>query len=327
MFVAVLLAVSVNAFSQGTAITSTTLSAAIADERTTRLTVASATGFTASSDTLDYGVFIDHEFMRITAVSGTTITVMRAQASTNAQRHRSGARAYVGLYGSSAASGTQVGGPFIQTPMQGSCTRTQYPRMPLIQVNANALGGQAFYNCLGGQWYKQTLLDDELAQTGGATQPKYCTIPIGSVAYGSLGTSTTFVNGTVYVASVFVPQTMLVTGVSTLVNGTVGTNNFLAAIYDATGALLANSAVAGAVTAGANTFNDRALTAAFVLTGPARYFIGVQGNGTTDGIRTVAVSTFIDLTGNSRTGTFGTLPAITVPTTLTADTAPISCLY
>ena len=329
MLVVVLLAgLNTNAFSQATQPTKTTLSAAL-DGTATRFTVTSATGFVASNfqTGLIYGAFVDNEFIIITGVTGTTITGRRGQANTNQTPHKSGAYVVVGQLGSQQQSGTQIGGPFVQTPYQGACTATSYPFMPIIQVNANAIGGQAMYNCLDGQWFKQDLIDGLMDQTPGATVPKYCTIDIGSVAYGSLGTATTYVAGTIYIGSVYVPTTFVGTGIQVMAAGTTGTTLVTLALYDAGGRRIATSALAGAVLSTANALNAQAFTATQIITGPARYFIAVQGNGTTDNFRTVATLTFVNLVGNSRTGTFGTLPALTVPTTLTANTAPIACTY
>ena len=324
---AVLMAVSVNAFSQ-TQPTFTTLSAAISDERTTRFTVASATGFVASNQTtgLNYGAFIDNEFIRITAVSGTTITGTRGQANTNATSHKSGARVFVGQYGSQQQSATQTGGPFIQGPLKGSCTRTAYPYLPLIQVNANALDGQGMYDCLGGQWLAGTLLD----QPGSTPLVAACTVPIGSVAYGSFGTSTTASTTGEFTASVWVPTSFVATGITNLHGSAVdGAAKAISILRDSTGNRLAWSALAGTVTATNDAFQAIPFTATRIVVGPALYAIGIQ-NDTADvnAIRTVAASTFNNLVASSITSVFGTVAAtVTLPTTFTADTGPVACIY
>ena len=350
---AVLLAISVNGFSQTTP-TSTTLSAAIADERTNRFTVASATGFTASTGTLDYGVFIDREFMRIRAVSGTTITVDRGQARTSATPHRSGSRVWVGRYGSSVASGTSAGGPFIQSPLYGSCTATREPFLPVIQVNATAIGGQGMYNCNNGQWEYQTLLNDQLT-----TLTRYCTIEGLSLlaqltTFGDanspivVGNNQTPVAGTVYYGTLFLPRTMFVTGVSVL-NGTVaGTDTLTSMLYRADGVALANSAQTTA--SGIDRFQDLAFSTAYLATGPARYWVGVSSSGTTTRLRNLRVSpgattaglgAFTGALGSTATYTYGLVgtanltvlgtPTNTatgaLPTTLINASSPVACIY
>lgn len=156
---------------------------------------------------------------------------------------------------------------------------------------------------------------------------RYSTVDVGSVAYGSLGTNTTLVAGTIYVASVYVPRQMTITGVGVLNGATVGTNNGIVGLYNAAGALVANSALAGNVTSGANAFQQRAFTGTYVALGPALFYVLYQANGTTDTLRTVATNTFIDVLTKSDTGAFGTLTALTPPTSFTADVGPIAYVY
>ena len=331
---AVLLAVQATAFSQ-TQPTFTTLSAAVADERTTRLTVTSATGFVASNQAtgLDYGLFVDNEFMRITAVSGTTITVERGQARTNATAHKSGARVFVGQFGSQRQSSTQTGGPFIQSPLYGSCTRTTGTILPLIQVNPTTLGGQALYDCNNGKWIKATLFDDQPQSP--LVGP--CSVPIGSVAYASFGTNTADVANKRMSTSIYVPVTGIYTGVQFLQGGTATTDNITFGLFDAGGKPIANAGATGVLLATADTFKAVPFTAGSsgnaqtltIVPGPANYFISLNANGSTAGaIRTVAVSTFKNvLSAGTTSVTFGTFVAFTPPTTFTADLAPIGCFY
>lgn len=156
----------------------------------------------------------------------------------------------------------------------------------------------------------------------------YSNIPIGGVAYGSLGTNTTPVAGTVYVSSFQLPVDMVsATGIACLNGGTAATDKLLYSIYNAsTGALIASTAVAGTTAANADTFQALAFTAVQDLNAGS-YFLGWQTNGTTTRFRTIATATYITLASGSATGTFGTLPAITPPTTFTADKAPICYVY
>lgn len=156
---------------------------------------------------------------------------------------------------------------------------------------------------------------------------RYTTVPVGSVAYGSFGNATTTVAGTVYVADTAIPRNFTITGVGILNGGTVGTDKGIVSIYSSTGAVLGTSALAGATTAGANAFQQYALTSPIKVTGPNEYFVGYQSNGTTDNIRTVAASTFPDVLTQSATGAFGTIPAITPPTTFTANVGPVAYIY
>ena len=139
------------------------------------------------------------------------------------------------------------------------------------------------------------------------------------------GTDSTPVTTEVDVCEVFIPANMTVTGVAVL-NGTVATNdNVIVSLYDSTGALVANSAVAGTATVGTDAYQRIAFTAAYSAVGPATYYVGVSFDGTTDRYNT---HTF----GSWRQGTitgevFGTLTDITVPTTFTASQGPVASLY
>lgn len=161
-------------------------------------------------------------------------------------------------------------------------------------------------------------------------------IPIGSVAYGSLGTNSTDVAGQLWVSSFQLPlDRAAVTGMACLAGGTATTDKIILALYrknltgDTTLAtLVANTALAGVTLSGANTFQVIPFTAPLAVKA-GKYYMVVQGNGTAAGaLRTVAVSTFIGITAGSIAGTFGTLTTqITFPTTFTADKAPICYTY
>lgn len=160
---------------------------------------------------------------------------------------------------------------------------------------------------------------------------QYSNIPIGSVAYGSLGTNTTDVAGQLWVVSVTLPVDMTITSLRCLAGGTATTDNVIGALYkqnltgDTTMAtLVANSALAGVLLAGANTFQTYTFLSTYAAKA-GKYFMVLQGNGTTAGaIRTIAASTFIGVTAGSIAGVFGTIPSmITFPTTFTADKGPI----
>jgi len=165
------------------------------------------------------------------------------------------------------------------------------------------------------------------AGLGNTGRSRFSTVPVGSVAYGSFGTNTTPVAGTIYWGEVYIDRNITLTGIAFLNGGTVGTDKAIAGLWDSGGTLVANSALAGATTAGANAFQTLDFTATYAAIGPARYWIGIQVNGTTTRLRTIAVSTFIDCLTKSTTGAFGTLTALTVPTTITADVGPIAYVY
>ena len=150
-------------------------------------------------------------------------------------------------------------------------------------------------------------------------------IPIGSVAYASVGTNTTDINGQLWISDIIIPYNIVVSSIGFLQGGTATTNNMLVAIFDGGGNRLGTSNLSGVVLSGANTFQEQALLAPVQLYGPNRYFIAVQGNGTAAGaIQTIPTATFVGVLAGVLSGTFGTVPQnIVVPTTFTAGSGPI----
>jgi len=142
------------------------------------------------------------------------------------------------------------------------------------------------------------------------------------------GTDTFCTNGTAYVGSVFVPESMTVTGVQYLVGSVGGTDKVVASLHDSVGTLLANSSTAGATVGTAAQLQQVALTATFVLV-PGWYFLALTFNGATAKFRTIPAycNSGSGVLGNGVTQTFGTPAAFTGPTTFTADKVPVASLY
>lgn len=159
-------------------------------------------------------------------------------------------------------------------------------------------------------------------------------VAIGSVAYSSLGSNvstgaSTTLNGT----DLFIFQTPFsATGIGVMIGATTGTNTVILSLYDSTGALIANTTVAG-TTVGLGGITNGPQQIAFTggpfTLQPGRYEVTLQMNGTTDKYRAIAASTFVDVTGWTLTGAaFGTqTPYISPPQTFTADKGPIVYLY
>ncbi len=165
-------------------------------------------------------------------------------------------------------------------------------------------------------------------------------IPIGSVALASVGTNTTDIIQ-LWVTDLGVPYNRVLSNISILAGGTATTDNWLAAIYDSYGRLIASTAMAGQVLSGANTWQTQAIALVYPasgltsvaagaaatsvqLYGPQQYFVAVQGSGTTAGALQTVPAPYQICAGVIAAGTFGTIPAtITVPTTFTAAKAPI----
>ena len=70
---------------------------------------------------------------------------------------------------------------------------------------------------------------------------RFSTVPVGSVAYGSMGTAVSAVNGTTYWGSVYITGTVTLTGIGVLNAGTVGTSLGLVGLYTAAGALVGSA--------------------------------------------------------------------------------------
>lgn len=150
-------------------------------------------------------------------------------------------------------------------------------------------------------------------------------IPIGSVAYGSVGTNTTDIAGQLWITEVFVPYNFVVSSIGFLQGGTATTDNFLVALFDGGGNRLATSNLSGVLLSGASTFQEQALLSAVQLYGPSKYYVAVQGNGTAAGaIQTIPTSTFVGVFTKVLSGAFGTVPAsIVVPTSFAAGSGPV----
>lgn len=203
---------------------------------------------------------------------------------------------------------------------QGLATAAATTSMPSI------LGGPDAYVTQGG--------NVAFAAQAGQSTPTYMQGPsilpcvsLGTAALTAVGTSSVHVAGTMNLTEIFVPYWNVWTGAGVLNGTVVGTDNMLVALYGSNGALLANSAVAGTLSASASTFQNRAFTSPIALA-PGRYFIGVQSNGTTATTNKLVAANGANVMTTSSTGTFGTVPAtVTVPTTFTTAVGCVVQLY
>ena len=88
-------------------------------------------------------------------------------------------------------------------------------------------------------------------------------------------------------------------------------------------------ATAGTTASGTNVYQKIAFTSKYYAVGPAQYFGCLEGNGggssTVTMIKTGMQDTY--LTKGQTGTTFGTLPALTVPTTFTSAVGPYWQLY
>ncbi len=311
----VVLALAVSGFAQ-TQPTKTTLSQAMLAGQNSMI-VASVTG------AANNWALVGKDLRRVTNVSGTTLTVVQQQGTPSA--HPSGANVIYGVLGTWSTNGT-ASGTFLNTYPIGSCTRSSTGVLPKFVIPENNLSAPGSVDCLNGAWVRGTLLDDPIAPG----LYKVCTVPIGTPAYGSMGTDTTTSTTVEYTAGIFVPYTFISTGFTNLNGSAVNTGSKkIFILKDPGGVPIANTLAAGTAATGNDAFQAIAWTTSTkIVVGPAYYGVGLQDD-TADvaGIRTVAASTYNGLVGSGPTSVFGTIATLAFPTTFTADVAPIGCLY
>lgn len=298
-----------------TILTNTTLSTAVADGNSKVIAVASATGINApssSDNTKATYLYVDRELLFVEAVNGTQLTVRRGASGTIGQAHASGANVFVvPAYLST----------FFATTPAGSCTRGNELALPRINPKSGIIS-----DCLGGKW-----VNSGPEQETTYPQPNGIRTPDpGATALTALETAGTAPSAATeqYCTELDIPQSMMITGLAALNGTTVGTDKHLVILYDSTGNALANSATAGATTSGASTYQKENFTAKYFVPGPVRLFGCVQTNGTTDTIRHAITAVNDNVLGGAVTGqTFGTVAAVTLPSTFTTAKAPYFLVY
>lgn len=170
-------------------------------------------------------------------------------------------------------------------------------------------------------------VDTQLA--AGAASPQTAAVGLVQLAtaLAMLGSKAdiTPVAGTRYIASVEIGSQTQLNGVAVQIGSVGGTNNLIVELHDATGKLVATSALAGVLAGAANTWQRIPFTAPY-LAPAGRYFIAVQCNGTTARLSGYNAPSSPLLT-SSATGTFGTSADITPPTSYTTGVGPVAALY
>ena len=285
-------------------LTPTTLSSALTTSSGQTIVVASATPNASSPDNFaagqqPTGLIIDGEYMTVKSVSGTTIGVIRGQGGTTATSHASGA-----LVWSGAPNHLQTKN--VLMPL-GSCTRANQLYLPVVNAERNDIT-----DCLGGKW-----------QHGPNVQnpPFRLTAPDpGGVLYTGINSNGTAVGATtMYCTEMNIKGNKLLTGL-TVLNGTTVTGNLRYVIlFDASGNLLANSALAGQASVTASVYETYPFVTKYMAVGPAQYFACLQDNAAGTTTVRMAVTGQADqvLTKGTTGATFGTIPTFTVPTTFT----------
>jgi hypothetical protein len=150
------------------------------------------------------------------------------------------------------------------------------------------------------------------------------------------GNNSTPVITEIYLAEIFVPFTVLATGIAVF-NGSDATDSVKCALYDANGTLIratADTQVSGTDAYQRHAFATGPTGAAATtvdLIGPGTYYIGCIYDGTTSRFNTHAVGNFGagKLTGHVYATAFisTALSGLTMPTTFTTALGPIASLY
>jgi len=133
-----------------------------------------------------------------------------------------------------------------------------------------------------------------------------------------------------YWSQIFIPTNVTLTGACLLNGATVTTDKHIVILFNAAGAVIANSALAGAADTGnASAYQCQAFTAPIAVTGPATYFVGTQPNGTTDTFFTYTAKGAPTNYGTGLTtcAVFGTLCSITPTSTFTTAQGPLMMVY
>ncbi len=142
------------------------------------------------------------------------------------------------------------------------------------------------------------------------------------------GTDTTPGTTTVYMTQIFVHANATITGVKVLNGSANGTDKYVVALFDSGGTPVANSSTSGITCSGTSAFQTLAFTGTYAAKGPGVYWVGLYVNGTTARFRSLAAANEgKGLAGSVTAQTFGTVAAVTLPTSFTADKGPVAFLY
>ncbi len=313
----------------------TTLSAAIGTIQSGQIgliSLTSETGMVVSTAQAQTFLLVDQELMRIVAFPTTTSAqVVRGYGATRVHAHLNGAEVIYGVTANFNSNSATVGGNpgavflFGASHPVGACSRALNPILPVI--NPSPGPDQGFYDCLGGQWQQQTMLDSGV----GGPLASVCSVKTAPVALVSVGVNTIpGTAGNFYFTTFFNPTTRKVTNIKAIFGVTVGSAaGFQMGIYEwntvTSGGLLFNTTTAGSTIGTASVYSSVAVGTAGYLTGPATYMFYVQAGGTTDGVNLLPQTG--DIYTTLRAGTFGTLPAGVVAATASNATVGVPACF
>jgi len=315
--------IAMPANAQVTTLTQTTLSSAqLSTDRTVCL--ASATGVvipsvSAVGSTIfivgtgaGYGTSANPTGSESEVVQGTSTlgpTCYNVIRQINPTLHASGLTVYLGPRQQFATIDPRVG-------IGGTCTLSTLPFYPYINLSSGAV-----YRCIASQWVVgqgQTTTATPFTAFSTLSTPGNLIAP----------TSVTSVAGTEWFSQMYIDTNATLTGACWLNGATVSSGNTIAFLADASGAIIANTALAGTADAGASQYQCAAFVATTAVYGPGTYFVGIQKSGTTDNFLAYATGGAPTNYGTgSLTGTFGTLTALTPTVTFTTAKGPMIIVY
>lgn len=152
--------------------------------------------------------------------------------------------------------------------------------------------------------------------------PRCCHTGASPAKVSTDGTDSTPVITETYIAEVFVPAGMTITGLA-FFNGSVASGNVKGFLTDSAGNVVASTA--STAMSGTDAYQKLDLSTAYAAAGPATYYVCLQVDNTTARFNTHTVGTF---GASKKTGTtYGTLTSVTPPTTFTTALGPIASLY
>lgn len=138
------------------------------------------------------------------------------------------------------------------------------------------------------------------------------------------GTEVTCTTTTTYVAQVFVPANMTVTGVA-LVNATAVAGNLTVGLATSAGAPITAAQSATTAASGTAAYQRVPFATPYAAVGPATYYVQLQCNNTGYKFRAHTVGDFPTQTQTS--GTYGTIIAFTPASTFTTAVGPVASFY
>lgn len=127
----------------------------------------------------------------------------------------------------------------------------------------------------------------------------------------------------VYFCEVFIPSTVIITGVS-LFRGSVTSGNWKVGLANSSGVVVATSA--STASSGTDAYVDTAFTATYTAVGPATYYVLAFYDNTTVRANTHTLGRFVASKQTGQTYATG-FTTITPGTTFTTALGPVATLY